>query len=479
MRGGSGAGRQPVALRAAALLALAALLLGCDSSRAAGPGADSAPTPDTQLSIANCDQVPCTGTLGGARYEIRLPATWNGTLLLWSHGYRASVRAPSSREILTHPESAPSAEVADTLLSQGYALAGSGYSRSGWAVTEGVTAGEQLYHRFVTLVGKPRRTYVWGASLGGLITQLLAEKNPDWISGSAPVCGVLAGANHSLDLALDVTYAIKTLLYPQLKLARYASAADARAAFDGAYKAIATARRDQRDGVPKLMLIAALVDAAAASPNEDGHDATSRLNATVASLATATLYSTVLRWEVEQRAGGNPSSNLATDYSARVTVAEAAAPQVLSPGSVARNLALLAQGQRVSPEPAARRAAASLGSPSGTLHDPTVTMHTTVDPLVVVQNESAFRTRVAGASGGGTAKLLQVYIGAPNRYTNAPYGAGHCSFTARHWAAVVAVLDLMVRQGKRPTDNEITKVFGADSGLALDFVPPPWPTAID
>ena len=30
-----------------------------------------------------------TGTIDGAAYIIQVPATWNGTLLLWSHGYRA------------------------------------------------------------------------------------------------------------------------------------------------------------------------------------------------------------------------------------------------------------------------------------------------------------------------------------------------------------------------------------------------------
>ena len=51
-------------------------------------------------------------------------------------------------------------------------------SRNGWAVADGVTAGEALHNKFVELVGKPKRTYVWGDSLGGLITEILAERNP-------------------------------------------------------------------------------------------------------------------------------------------------------------------------------------------------------------------------------------------------------------------------------------------------------------
>jgi hypothetical protein len=39
-------------------------------------------------------------------------------------------------------------------------LAGSAYARDGWAVTDGVIAGEQLYARFLTMIGKPRPTYL-------------------------------------------------------------------------------------------------------------------------------------------------------------------------------------------------------------------------------------------------------------------------------------------------------------------------------
>jgi len=464
--------------RAAGIVVLAALLLGCDSSRAASPGPRS-PTGKGDTPIANCDEVPCTGVIAGARYEIKLPVRWNGTLLLWSHGYRQSVPIPRNGKFESVPESAPSPEAAKILLAQGYALAGSAYARDGWAVIDGVTAGEQLHSWFVTMIGKPRRTYVWGASLGGLITQTLAEKHPDWVSGAAPVCGVLAGANLTLDLALDVAYAVKTLVYPQLKLARYSSAEEARAYFNAAFKAISAARQDPREGVSKILLIAGLVDAPTTSDDDDGHDLASRLNAIVLALVTAMLYSTEVRRDVEQRAGGNPSTNIVTDYSARVTAAEAAASEALSPGSVNRALALLAQGQRVTADPAARTAADGLGNPTGILHGPTVTLHTIADPLVVVQNESVFRSRVAAAAGAGTAKLLQLYTKPPERYTKATYGAGHCSFTTREWTGVVNLLDMMVRQGTRPPAADITKAFDGDLRLALDYVAPPWPATLD
>jgi len=59
-----------------------------------------------------------TGTIGTAAYKIEIPANWNGTLVLYSHGYRS----PGSPN--------PASDVGDPvtgawLLGQGYALAGS------------------------------------------------------------------------------------------------------------------------------------------------------------------------------------------------------------------------------------------------------------------------------------------------------------------------------------------------------------------
>src|SRR5258708_34975986 len=69
------------------------------------------------------------GILGGAYYTIAVPANWNGTLVLYSHGYVSSTSpllnpAPDAGDPLT----------AAALLQQGYALAGSSYSQNGWAL---------------------------------------------------------------------------------------------------------------------------------------------------------------------------------------------------------------------------------------------------------------------------------------------------------------------------------------------------------
>src|SRR5580700_5213258 len=73
-----------------------------------------------------------TGTLpDGATYVIDVPAKWNGTLLLYSHGYVA----PGSQN--------SASDVGDPLtggymLAAGYALAGSSYATTGWAVQQAI-----------------------------------------------------------------------------------------------------------------------------------------------------------------------------------------------------------------------------------------------------------------------------------------------------------------------------------------------------
>ena len=117
-----------------------------------------------------------------------LGLTWLGTLLVWSHGYTFTP-VPGSN--------APTPAVRDALLAQGYALIGSSYARggAGWAVPQGVKAGVEAISIAKARLGagNVQRVYAWGASLGGLITETLAETRPGLVNGVAPVCGVLAG----------------------------------------------------------------------------------------------------------------------------------------------------------------------------------------------------------------------------------------------------------------------------------------------
>ena len=463
--------------RAAAVLPLL-LLAGCGSSSPADDRASAVRSGATDVAFTGCDTAECTGELDGAAYEIRLPEKWNGTLLLYSHGYRQAKPAPPDfSPVSTEAQSAPRPEVATELLARGYALAGSAYRSNGWAVADGVAAGEQLRQFFVDNVGTPNRTYVWGESLGGLITQTLAEAHPEWVDGAAPMCGVLGGTNRNFDLALDLGFAVKTLIYPQFKVGGYASYSEALANFDGAYKAVLAATKDTANGIPKLLLVAALVDAPTQTVSYDGSTLQSQVAAVVESLVTGLVFGTAVRQEIEDRVGGNPSGNAEADYVPRVSAAERSLIETVSAGATDRNLALLEAAPRVEPDAAARAAFDKLGTPTGDIRVPTLTLHTRADPLVLVQNETVFGAKVR-ASTAKTADLVQLYTVAPPAYPKpAPYGAGHCNFTTDELTGVVSVLDGWVRGGRYPTGPPLVEAFGDDTGLSIGYRPGPWPAS--
>ena len=109
-----------------------------------------------------------TGSLGDSTFQITMPPKFNGTVLLYSHGYRIAQPVPAQIATALGLDRAPyysettvpgigpayvgngiaqvarSASAAANLLGQGYALAGAGYANQGWAVAEGVEAGQNL-----------------------------------------------------------------------------------------------------------------------------------------------------------------------------------------------------------------------------------------------------------------------------------------------------------------------------------------------
>src|ERR1700753_2141750 len=105
----------------AAALALAALAAAPGSGQAQDP---RAPVPAASMAqdVKHADGRMPNGNLWAAE----VPANWNGVLLLNSHGYAPGVRAPSYRGRAAN----------EWFLNNGYAIAGSSYSKGGWALAE-------------------------------------------------------------------------------------------------------------------------------------------------------------------------------------------------------------------------------------------------------------------------------------------------------------------------------------------------------
>jgi pimeloyl-ACP methyl ester carboxylesterase len=467
--------------------AAAVLLAGCTSAAATPEARDQS----TAVPFTGCDSVACTGEINGATYEILMPETWNGTLLLYSHGYRpAEPFPPNFSAVETSAVPVPGWEsgetgLGDAFLERGYALAGSSYRSNGWAVEDGVIAGEELYAFFAEQIGQPKRVYVWGDSLGGLVTQTLAERHPEWVDGAAPLCGVMAGLEPNIGLALDTAYGVQQLLYPEMDIADFDSYEDALSSWEGAASRLIESARDQdTDAIARIFTIAAMVDAPSQTRTYDGASIVSSVSGTIESLLTALAYGTVGQQEIDTRFGGNVVGNADVDYSSRLDDAERETIDAIGgEGAADRFVAILDNGPRVDADPSAQAAAIERGgNPSGAVQVPTITLHTKADPLVIAQNQTFFRDRYDAqvAEGNVRGGLVQLYTVAPAEYSQeagAPYGAGHCNFTPESRVAVIELLDNWVRNGVYPGTAAIEQAMGPQSGYSANYVPGPWPDA--
>src|SRR5262245_24060747 len=86
--------------------------------------------------VAQPGPLDVSGEINGAPYRIVVPASWNGTLLVFQRGY--TFKADPGEIENRNPTITPNAAVRDALLAQGYALSGSARKVNGWDVEDGL-----------------------------------------------------------------------------------------------------------------------------------------------------------------------------------------------------------------------------------------------------------------------------------------------------------------------------------------------------
>ena len=124
-----------------------------------------------------------TGTIEGAGFRVDLPSRWNGTLVLFSHGYGLSL--PAAGDLVgNRPPDLSRTRV--WLLEHGYALAASNFTGvRGFTVEPALRDQIALLDWFGAHVGRPSRTISDGQSMGATIAVQLAERNPHRFDGVA------------------------------------------------------------------------------------------------------------------------------------------------------------------------------------------------------------------------------------------------------------------------------------------------------
>jgi pimeloyl-ACP methyl ester carboxylesterase len=363
----------------------------------------------------------------GATYLIEVPANWNGTLFLYSHGYVV----PGSAN--------PAQDVADPftrffMLSSGYALAGSSYATTGWAIHEALPDQIAVLDLFKLVVGAPKRTIAWGHSLGGIITAGLIQRNPERFDAALPMCGVLSGGVATWNTALDSAFAFKTLLAPGsgLQIVNITNPANLQLAEQFLAIAQTTAQ-----GRARLALTGALGDTPGwfvpLSPEPAAQDfASQQMNQFLWAQLVDFPFAFALRAELEARAGGNVSWNTHVNYRTQLERSanrEEVKTLYNQAGlSLDEDLETLEDAVRVSPDPDAVQYLAQNIIFDGEIHIPVLTLHTKGDGLVVVQNESAYK-KVVDEAGNGEF-LRRTFVDR----------AGHCAFTPAETIAAVQTL---------------------------------------
>jgi pimeloyl-ACP methyl ester carboxylesterase len=140
------------------------------------------------MAMASAQQV-FNGTAGdGSLYQFVTPQVWNHQLVLYAHGI------VDPQEPIALPSDSGFTTFRDALVAQGFAVGYSSYAANGYAIKEGAQDTDNLRAVFARLVGQPTKTYLVGVSLGGGVVIDLAERFPKAYDGALPMCGLLGGS---------------------------------------------------------------------------------------------------------------------------------------------------------------------------------------------------------------------------------------------------------------------------------------------
>ena len=372
------------------------------------------------------------GTLAdGAAYEIQCPAgSWNGTLFLYSHGYAVPGQPNPAMD-------AGDPVTASWLLGHGFALAGSSYATTGWAIQQALPDQISTLNAFASTYQRPTRTIAWGHSLGGIITAGLIQDYPNRFTAALPMCGVLAGGVATWNTALDSAFAFKELIDPSIQIVNITDPSN----LTNGEVAVAAAQATPQ-GRARLALVAALADTPGwftpLSPEPAASDyAAQEANQFLWDQQVDFPFALAFRAELEARAGGNPSWNAGVNYvedlAKSADLEEVIALYHQAGLSLTEDLRMLNRAPRISADPAAVRYLAQNVAFDGDISIPVLTMHTTGDGLVVPENEQAYRSVVDRAGNGRL--LRQIFVDR----------AGHCTFTPAE--TITAVQTLLNRLG--------------------------------
>jgi pimeloyl-ACP methyl ester carboxylesterase len=351
-----------------------------------------------------------TGT--GALYAFFVPDNWNGDVVYYAHGI-VDAALP-----IALPTGDGFPDVRDALGALGYAVAYSSFSENGWAVKDGVESTHKLRGIFADKVGKPKRSFLMGTSMGGLVAQSLAENYSKEYDGTLAMCAPLGGAIDEVNYIANVRVLFDAL-YPGVIPG---DVLHVPAGIDLNTQVLGPAQGAVMANPTGLGIIARIRQTPLA-----GADGTE--------LATSLLYALAYDVRGIDDFLGRTHGHSIFDNSHTLYVA--AADGLLDAGTLA---AVNAAVGRFTATKDAIKYLDKYYVPDGELDAPTITMHTTRDPLVPFFHEAEFAQVVSKEH--DSARLLQRSF---DRY-------GHCAFSTTEMVDAFQTLSGWVKTGQRPAN---------------------------
>ncbi|MBV8947095.1 MAG: hypothetical protein JOZ95_16835 [Solirubrobacterales bacterium] len=402
---------------------------------AALPASSGAQATSTQYAGATSD---------GGQWIADVPTNWNGTLLLYSHGFGPLVAAD-----------APDPTTKAALLDRGYAMAGSSYDPNGswWALNSALTDQFQTLSAVEALLpSKPVHVFAVGTSMGGLISALEDEHSNGRLDASLTTCGIVAGGLQLGNYQLDGEYAMTQLLNPtgeSIQLVNFNNNPGAGLATGKQLDALADQAQTTPQGQARLALAMSLMNVSTwapgqtmPAPNDYNGQEQQQYQVEFAKSGPATGIQTTMdfvefgRPWIEQAAGGNPNWTKDVNFF-RLLAESPYAPEIVSLYRQAglnlwRDLQTLTRNANITADPAAVRSLTQTSVPTGRLQIPELDMHTISDQLVPVQQENYYRHTVTFA--GRRELLRQAFV---QRQL-------HCNFTPAELVAGVQAVQQRV-----------------------------------
>jgi pimeloyl-ACP methyl ester carboxylesterase len=387
--------------------------------------------------------------LDGARFKVRVPANWNGTLLIYLQGAKTGAAPP---EPLLVPPVLPGSQIAleDTLLSKGYALAASQVAATEWQQKAEVQDTLALAGYFRGRIGEPKRVILLGTSLGGLAALRLMEEFPRTFDAAIATCAPAAGNPRRMDRMLDFALAYDAV---------FGWPVDKWGPVDDLKEGIAFARDvnpvvpwPKPDGSNRgawefiRLVVGHSLDAFWTTDPLQG----------VPGYMMDMLWTTQQREVVESWAWGPMVQN----FDRRYTLGAADKTYLAGLGIKADDLlAKMNARPQIAPCARCRDFAYRFATVRGALTKPVITMHTTADGLAEIDNEGFYHDAVA--SWGCSQNLAQAFVS----------GVGHCAFTPAQILTALSAMETWLDTGVKPDATAFPEAQGFDN----KFVPPAWP----